>query len=246
MTTMSRHQKNKILVIIPARAGSKRIPGKNIRKFLGQPLIAYTIKQALSLKFVERVIVDTDSPKIAKIARQYGAEVPFLRPAYLAKHTAQVVDSILNLIKKLQEDEGYAPKYVMILQTTSPLREIKDIEECWKLIKSTNATTVLTVCPTHPRLYHLDKDNYIELVNGSEEQSTNTQAWKPGYILNGTFVDIIKTTALLRERRIITKKTKAVVCSKWRSVDLDTPEDWVLAEILYKNKKNIASRIKKI
>ena len=239
-------KKKNILVIIPARSGSKRIPNKNIKKFLGRPLIAYTIEQALSLKFVERVIVDTNSPKIAKIAKQHGAEVPFLRPARLAKDASRVVDNIIYTVKRLQREESYVPTHVMILPTISPLREIQDIEACWKLMKSAKATTVLTICPTHPRLYHLKKNKDIVLVNGSEEQSPNTQDWNPRYILNGCFVYIIKTPALLKEKRIITKKTKAIVCPKWRSVDLDTPEEWVMAEVLYKNKKTITSRIKKI
>lgn len=96
----------------------------------------------------------------------------------------------------------------MILQTTSPLREIKDIKECWKLMRTTNATTVLTVCPTHPKLYHLDKNNNIILVNGSEAQSSNMQAWKSGYILNGCFVYIVKTDALLKEKKGCNQKNK--------------------------------------
>lgn len=239
-------KKKNILIIIPARSGSKRIPNKNIKKFLGKPLIAYTIEQALSLKFVKRIIVDTDSPKIAKIAKQYGAEVPWLRPTYLAQDTSAIVDNVLYLLKRLKKEEGYVPSHVMILQTTSPLREKNDIKNCWKMIQSTNATTVLTVCSTHPMLYHLSRNNDIVLVNGSEKQSPNTQAWEPGYILNGCFVYIIKVPALLKEKRVITKKTKAIICPKWRSVDLDTSEEWVMAEVLYKNKKTIASRIKKI
>lgn len=238
------YKNKKILAIIPARSGSKRIPNKNIRGFLGRPLIAYAIRQALSLKFVDRVIVDTDSPKIAEIAKQYGAEVPWLRPAYLAKDTSRVEHSIIYTLKRLQKKEGYTPTHVMILQTTSPLREIQDIEACWQLMKSSNANTVLTICPTHPKLYHLRKNNDIFLVNGSEKQSNNTQTWPPAYILNGCFVYIVKTPAFLKEKRIITKKTKAVVCPKWRSVDLDTPEEWVMAEMFYKNKNNIKKKIK--
>jgi len=240
----NKNNKKNILVIIPARSGSKRIPNKNIRQFLGKPLIAYTIKQALSLKFVERVIVDTDSPKIAKIARQYGAEVPFLRPAHLAKDTSHIVYSILYALKRLKKEENYVPSYIMILQTTSPLRKIQDIKACWKLMKSTKATTVLTICPTHPRLYYLRKNNDIFLVNGSEKRSSNTQAWPPAYILNGCFVYIMETKSLLEEKLVITKKTKAVICSKWRSIDLDVREDWVIAEILYKNRQLIKKRIK--
>ena len=238
--------KNKILAIIPSRAGSKRIPNKNIKIFLGKPLIAYTIEQALKCPIIDRVIVDTDSPKIATVAKHYGAEVPFLRPAKFANDKAKVVDSLFHLLGRLKKEQGYTPTHVMILQTTSPLRELKDIEDCWNLMKKSDATTVLTVCPTHPRLYYMDKKNNIILANGSEKQSTNMQAWRPAYILNGCFVYIVKTGALLKEKNIITKNTKAVICDKWRSVDLDEPGDWALAELLYKNKNIIASWIKKL
>lgn len=238
--------KSNTLFIIPARSGSVRIPNKNIRKFLGEPLIAYAIKQAVESGINGRVIVDTDSPKIAEIARLYGAEVPFLRPKRLATNSSLVADAIIHLLDRLKKTEKYVPKYIIILQTTSPLRTIKDITQCWKLIKSTDATTVLTVCPTHPKLYYLDKAKNIILVNGSERQSSNVQFWRQAYILNGCAVYIVKTKALLKEKLIVTKKTKAIVCDKWRSIDLDTPEDWVMAELLYKNRESIEASIKKM
>ncbi|MDD5032174.1 MAG: acylneuraminate cytidylyltransferase family protein [Patescibacteria group bacterium] len=238
--------KNTVLAYIPARASSKRIPNKNIRNFLGKPLIVYAIKQALACAFVDRVMVDTDSKKIAKISKKYGAEAPFLRPRHLATDTAKLKDALFHFLARLKKEENYAPDYIMILQTTSPLREKKDILDCWRMAQKIKANTVLTVCPTHPKLYHLDKNNFLKLVNGSEKKSNNTQTWPAGYILNGCFVYIVKTKAFLKEKNIITKNTKAIICDKWRSVDLDTPEEWALAEILYKNKKTIASRIKKI
>ncbi len=244
ITTMD---SKKILAVIPARTGSKRIPNKNIKKFLGRPLIVYAIEQALSCSFIDRVIVDTDSQKIAKIAKKYGAEVPYLRPRHLATDTASINDALLYLLGRLKKEENYIPEYILLLQTTSPLRELKDIENCWNFIKKNSATTVLTVCPTHPQLYHLSRNSGLIMVNNPEKKlKTNTQDWEPAYILNGCFVYIVKTPAFLREKAIITKKTKVVICPKWRSVDLDTPEDWAMAEILYKNKKAIASRIKKI
>lgn len=239
-------KKSKILAYIPAREGSKRIPGKNIKKFAGKPLIAHAIEQALACQIADRVIVDTDSPAIAKIAKKHGAEVPFLRPAELAKDTSKVVDSIIYLLEKLKKNENYVPSHILLLQTTSPLREIEDIQKCWQEAENDpKATTVLTVCPTHPKLYHLDHKNYTVLVNGSEGKTNNTQAWPPAYILNGCFVYIIKTSALLQEKRVITSKTKAVICPKWRSVDLDTPEEWVMAEFLFKHKKYINEQLKK-
>ena len=237
--------KKEILIWIPARGGSKRIPNKNIRNFLGKPLIAYAIEQGLACPIKGRVIVDTDSPKIAEISKKYGAEVPFLRPAHLATDKAQGVDSLIYLLNQLKKQENYQPDYVVILQTTSPLREIEDIKACWKMMRETKAATVLTVCPTHPRLYYLSKHNDIILANGSEADSTNTQAWPPAYILNGCFVYIVKAKAFLKERRVITKNTKAVICPKWRSIDLDNPDDWAMAELVYKNRKKLAKKIKK-
>lgn len=240
-----KHIKPKILAYIPARSGSKRIPGKNTRDFLGQPLIAYAIKQALGCSVVDRVIVDTDSEKTAKIARRYGAEVPFLRPAKLAQDDSKTIDAILYTLDRLEKEQKYVPTHLLILQTTSPLRKPQDILDCWKLMRSTDATTVLTVCPTHPRLFHLSKKQDLIAVNG-KEISTNTQDWPAGYILNGCFVYIIDILTLRKERKIITKKTKAVVYPKWRSVDLDIPEEWVMAEVLYENRIKIEKRIKNI
>jgi len=236
--------KEKILAIIPARSGSKRVPNKNIKDFLGKPLIAYTIEQALASDLIDRVVVDTDSPEIAEIAKKYGAEVPFLRPKELAQDNSLVIDSLMYTINKLKEDEGYEADYLMILQSTSPLREQQDIIDCVNLMKEGGATTVLTVSPTHPKFYHLDENNYTVLVNGSEDAPNNTQTWPKGYLLNGCIVFLTEMKALFEEKKVITKKTRAVISPKWRSVDVDTPEEWVMAEVLYKNKDFIYERLK--
>ncbi|OGE82660.1 MAG: hypothetical protein A2846_03310 [Candidatus Doudnabacteria bacterium RIFCSPHIGHO2_01_FULL_49_9] len=234
----------KILAYIPARAGSTRIRNKNIKKFLGKPLIAYTIEQARSCDFVDRVIVDTDSEKIARIAKKYGAEVPWLRPQKFARDNSKVMDAILHFLARLQREQNYVPDYLMILQTTSPLREQEDILRCWKAMKGSRATSVLTVTPTHPRLYHLSADQYTVLVNGSEVGSSNAQSWPDAYLLNGS-VYIIHLPALLKEKRAITRKNKAVIMPKWRSLDIDIPEEWVMAELFYKHKKQINAQLKK-
>ena len=233
-----------VLAYIPARVGSKRIPNKNIRDFCGKPLIAYAIEQAKAISSISRIIVDTDSPDIAAVAKKYGAEVPFLRPARLAEDDAQIADSILHLLARLKKEEAYEPTHILILQTTSPLREMRDIETCFEMVDKTDASTVLTVAPTHPRLYHLDSESRLVLANKEPVDSTNVQTWPPAYLLNGCFVYLVKTSALLEEKSIITKNTRAVICDKWRSVDLDEPEDWVVAELLCTRKKEIEERIK--
>lgn len=235
----------KILAIIPARSGSTRIRDKNARLFCGKPLIAYTVLQARKNPLIDRVIVDTDSPKIAAIARRFGAETPFLRPKRMATASASVNSAILLLLRRLEKEENYKPTHFALLQVTSPLREQKDINECWKLMLETGATTVLTVCQINPRFFYIGRQKNLILVNRRKDGffDTNTQGWRKSYILNGSFVYIVKTSAFLKEKTVYTKKIKAVVCERWRSVDLDEPEDFVVAEYLYKSKDRLAKRI---
>lgn len=235
-----------VLSFIPARRDSKRIPQKNIRRFCGQPLLAYAIQQSLASPLIDRTIVSTESSEIADIARRYGAEVPWLRPKNLADDLSNVADSIRYTLAQLKKTEGYEPTHLVILQTTSPLRELDDIAKCFKLMKRTGATTVLTIAPTHPKLYHLSANNDLQLVNGSEKKSSITQLWRPGYLLNGCVVYIVAVKAFLREGRVITKKSKAVIMPKWRSIDLDEPEEWAMAEVLYKNRASIQRKINQL
>ena len=148
-------------------------------------------------------------------------------------------------LDKLEKDESYVPTHLFLPQATSPLREVEDIDACWKMMQETDATTVITMTPTHPKLYHLSPEGYTVLVNGSESHSNNTQTWPKAFIPNGAFY-VVEMGALKDERVIITKKTRAVINPKWRSVDLDTPEEWVMAEILYKYKEEVKKRTQEI
>jgi CMP-N,N'-diacetyllegionaminic acid synthase len=230
-----------VLAIIPARAGSKRIRHKNIRHFAGRPLIAHTIEQARSSDVIDRVIVDTDSPELAAVARKYGAEVPFLRPAHLADDHSPVIDSVFHLLGRLNKEENYTPSHILILQTTSPLREVEDIEKCWHLMQSSKATTLVTVCATRPK----PKD--LAWLVGDKVTPTHLAA-NPKKVLYGYngFVFLVETKALLKEKQIITKKTAGVVCSEWRSIDIDVPEEWALAELLFKHKAQFVARLKAV
>ena len=245
---MEKNQKtmNKIknLAIIPARSGSKGIPGKNIKPFHGHPLIAYAIEQARKAKVFDRILVDTDSKQIAEIARQYGAETPFLRPKKLASDTAQVAEVILLLLKRLKEKENYQPDIITLLQTTSPLREIKDIQNCAGAMQNKNTVSVCTICETHHRLYRLAPDGRLILVNQSGHDNQNRQAWPQNFILNGCMVYMIRIAHFLQSKKFVDENTKGIIADKWRSIDLDRPEDWVIAKILFKNKKQIYDGLK--
>lgn len=237
--------KIKNLAIIPARSGSKGILGKNIKPFHGRPLIAHAIEQARKAAIFDRIIVDTDSKKIAEIARQFGAETPFLRPKQLAGDTSQITDAMLLLLKRLKEKENYQPDIITLLQTTSPLREIKDIQNCAKAMQNKKTVSVCTICETHHRLYHLAPDGRLVLVNKPEHENQNRQAWPQNYILNGCMIYMIRTDQFLKTGKFVDENTKGIIANKWRSVDLDCPEDWIIAEILFKNKKQIYDRLKR-
>jgi len=238
-------EKLRILAYIPARSGSKRIPNKNIKNFCGKPLIAHTILRALKNSSIDRVIVDTDSAKIARIGKKYGAWVPFLRPQYLAKDTSQLIDSVLYVLDKLRRESNYRPDYVMLLQATSPLCDQKDINGCIDLAMKENSESVATVCETEPLFFTMKKNLTLSLANMSKFRSTNSQQLPKGYMLNGN-VFLIKTEVLLKEKKFFTDNARSVITPKLRSIDIDTPEDWVMAELLYKNSLKIKKRISTI
>ncbi|HEY4484412.1 MAG TPA: acylneuraminate cytidylyltransferase family protein [Candidatus Paceibacterota bacterium] len=236
--------KKKNLAIIPARSGSKGIPNKNIRIFAGKPLIWHAIYQAHKSNLFDKVIVDTNDREIAEIAIKGGAEVPFLRPAHLATDTAKIADSVELLLHRLDKKFNYKPEIFCLLQTTSPLREVDDIKTCYKEIIKPNVKLLCTICETHPRLYNRDSKGKIYLVNKQNSNSTNRQAWPKGYIENGAMVYMLKTDFFLKHKKFVTKDTVGVIMPRWRSIDLDHVEDWILAETLYKHRSKIKQKFK--
>ncbi len=135
----------KILAIIPGRGDSKGIPSKNIQKLGELPLIAHTIRSAKKSTKVNRIIVSTDNKKIAKIAREYGADVPFLRPKKFSRDSSSTLDVVQHTIHYLQKVENYTPDIITILLPTSPFRSPDLIDKSIKLLKKTNATSVVSV-----------------------------------------------------------------------------------------------------
>lgn len=127
-------EEKKVLAVIPARAGSKSVPGKNIRMIGGKPMLAHSIAHGQQSKYINRIIVSTDSEKYAKIARSYGAEVPFLRPDEYATDTALDYDVFFHALSWLQEKEGYVPDVVVQLRPTYPVRDVRDIDHMIEIL----------------------------------------------------------------------------------------------------------------
>lgn len=233
-----------ILAVIPARGGSKGIPNKNIRVFAGKPLIAHTIGQAKLSKCISRIIVSTESEHVAAIARRHGAEVPFLRPKYLAEDKSLVVDAIVNLLEKLKKDENYSPDLLVLLQPTSPLRQPNDIDNVVDLLLRRRTNAALSVCRTEQLVFTKDKLDRLHLEsNPAFLKSTNRQQLPPTYRFDGCTVYVIKPKVLLREKTFFPKSTCAYVMPRWRVVDLDEPEDFIAGEIIFNKRQAISKAL---
>lgn len=226
-----------MLAIIPARSGSKGIPRKNITLVAGKPLIAYTILTALKTGHLERVIVSTDSPKIASIARSFGAKVPFLRPASLAKDETPGILPILHALHWLEENEGYRPCYVICLQPTSPLRAVEDIENVIRIAEAKKAESLISVSPAKDHPYwmkKMDRKGRLRDFIALNRPIPRRQVLPRIYALNGA-IYLARREVLLNRRTWYTKRTYAYVMPCERSLDIDTPWDLHLADLILRN-----------
>lgn len=233
------------LAIIPARGGSKGIPGKNIRSFCGKPLIAYTIEAAKQSHHLSRVIVSTDSEEIARISRERGAEVPFLRPPELAADTSKIIDAVRHLLAKLRADEGYAPDCTVLLQPTSPLRTAADIDTTIELLLAREADSAITVSPVEPRVFIKRETGELELQSDRTFlRSTNRQELTRTVAENGSMVYVNRTATLLSTGNFLGGKLVGVEIPRWRGVDLDEPQDFVLGELVCEHRARIEAALR--
>ncbi|ANV86374.1 cytidylyltransferase domain-containing protein [Picosynechococcus sp. PCC 7117] len=226
------------LIIIPARAASKRIPGKNIRNLAGKPLIAWTIELAISLD--NRVLVSTDSPEIAKISSQYGAEVPFLRPAELALDKTPDLPVCLHTLDFLKEKENYIPDMVVWLRPTSPLRIPEDVKQCIEKLKNHDADCIRSVCKVNHHPYwmksFIDENRLVPFLEGKDEREYyQSQKLPPVYRLNGA-VDVIRTKFIRQNKMLYGGDMQGYLMPENRSIDIDSELDFTIAEVLIRER----------
>lgn len=227
----------RILAIIPARGGSKGIPHKNIVNLNGKPLIAYSIQTALNSKVFDRVVVSTDSRKIARVSKSLGAEVPFLRPPHLAQDQTPGISPILHALRWLEKKEAYHPDYVMCLQPTSPLRITEDIKKATRLARRKRADSVISVSPARQHPYwmkKIDKKGKCSDLIFLNRPLLRRQSLPPVYALNGS-IYLARREVLLHHRTWYTKRTYAYVMPYERSLDIDTPWDLYLADLILRD-----------
>ena len=225
-----------VIALIPARGGSKGIPRKNLAPLAGKPLIAWTIEAALGSKNVRRVIVSTDDPEIAKVARQHGAEVPFLRPPDLAADEAGALGVALHALDWLGENAGEEPEYLLLLQPTSPLRMTADIDAAIDLARTRGADAVLGVCEAEPHPFlarRVDESGVLSDFIPLAEKPVRRQDFPEAYVLNGALY-LNRSASLRASRTFQPPGALALVMPRERSLDIDTPLDLRLAEALLK------------
>ncbi len=218
----------RVLAVIPARGGSKEVPGKNIRDAGGKPLIAWTIEAARASTRIDRAVFSSDDAEIIRVARQHGADVPFVREARLADDRAPMQDVVLDALARCP---GY--EWVVLLQPTSPLRTAADIDGAIDRCVAMKAPSCVTVCEARESpfwMYKLTADARLEPLMGSEAPGQR-QDLPPAYLLNGA-VYVARVEWLRRERNFVTAETVAYVMPASRSLDIDTEADFHLLQFL--------------
>ena len=222
-----------MVALVPARGGSKGLPGKNLRPLAGKPLIAHTVAAAKAAKLVRRVVVSTDSPEIAAAAVASGAENPFLRPAELATDTALAIDNYVYTAARLEES-GEDMSHFVVLLPTSPLRTSADIDAAISLFWDRGADSVISYYEApHPVQWHkyLDEGGVLRDYLPQTAGLRNRQDERKAYLPNGAIY--VFRHELLRDRRVYyTDRSYPYVMPRSRSIDIDTLEDFEYAEFL--------------
>lgn len=227
----------KILGLIPAREGSKGIPGKNIRTLGHQPLIAFTIKDGLEANYLNKLAVSTDSEKIAEVARHHGVEVPFIRPKELAQDHTPSIDVVLHAIDFF-EQKGELFDAICLLQPTSPFKPKGFIDDCVQKFLETNADSLISVLEV-PHEYNphwtfeMDFDGNLSIATGEQTLIPRRQELPKAFHRDGSVY--ISKVSLIKEKKVLVGgKTVGIISDKSYYANLDTLEDWQKAEITYK------------
>lgn len=229
----------KNIAIIPARGGSKRIPGKNIKSFCGKPIIGYSIETALETKLFERIIVSTDDDEIAKIALEKGADVPFKRPPELSDDYATTIEVVKHAIHWLNKNDTIYD-YACCIYATAPFIRDSDLKKSYDLLRENSDINFSFPITTFPssifRALKLTPNNRVKMF-WPEHLNTRTQDLKEAYHDVGQFY-WGKTQAFLKHNSIFKEDSRPVVIPRYLAQDIDTIEDWMQAELVFKSLHN--------
>lgn len=229
-------KKLNILAIIPARAGSKRIYKKNLKKLQSKPLIAWTIEEAINSNVFSRIIVSTDSEEIAKIALHSGAEVPFMRPEEYSHDTASSTSVVEHAINYLSQKEGQYFDVIVLLQPSSPFRTSKHITEAVNLFIKNNAEAVVSVCLDEHKYSIGELPDNMSISDVIKDNKINFLSNLKSYRLNGA-IYICKTNSFMEEKSFfISQNSFAYEMDFISSIDIDEMIDLFFAEAILKER----------
>lgn len=226
----------KTIAVIPARGGSKGIPGKNIKYIGGQSLVTYSIKAALETKCIDRVIVSTDDQAIADIAKASGAEVVF-RPSEISGDFASSESALLHALQVLNEEEGYKPEILVFLQCTSPLTLTEDIEGTIQALLVGNADTSFAAAPFHYFIWSRTEDGCAEGINHDKKNRAMRQQ-REGQFIEAGAVYAMRVEGFLKEKHRFFGKTVLYEIPEERCFEIDEPVDLLIAEQMIKERCN--------
>jgi CMP-N,N'-diacetyllegionaminic acid synthase len=228
----------KALAIVPARGGSKGLPGKNIRPMCGKPLIAWTIEQAAKSLLLDDVLVSTDSQEIAAVARRYGGNVPFLRPASLAGDHSSTYDVIRHALDYCEQSNGVRYDYVVLLEPTSPLRADDDIDRMLAALSvaSEDFDAIVSVGQVdhHPSIMKRITDRRVEPFAAELVQASRRQDNCPAYFPFGVAY-IAKTDALLAENTFYGRRCMSFEINRYQNYEIDDIYDFLCVEAVMKH-----------
>jgi CMP-N-acetylneuraminic acid synthetase len=226
--------KRNILAMIPARGGSKGIPGKNIRKFAGKPLLVHSVEAALNCPLITRTVVSTDDDEIAEISKTHGAQV-IKRPDELAADASLVIDAMRYTVRKVEE-AGEQVEFVILLEPTSPFRRMEDIEKCLQLLIEDKADSVATFTPSDispNRLWRVTDEVVEPYIEGAVPWLPRQKQPK-AFELTGQMYALSKKILFEQEDSIslLLGRVSAVITPKETALDIDTELDFIVAETI--------------
>jgi len=225
----------KVLGVIPARGGSKGVRKKNIKPLRGKPLIAYTIEAGLGATGLTHCMVSTDNEEIAQVSREWGVEVPFIRPAELATDSAKAIPVVRHALMEMEKQYAVTYDAVMMLQPTTPFRTSRDIEQAIELLDQTGADSVISVVDVeghHPaRMKYLRDGRLIDPDFCESYENQARQELEPMYLRNG-MIYLTRREVLLQDS-FKGEDCRALIVESERSVNIDTPLDFAYAEFLF-------------
>lgn len=225
----------KILAVVPARSGSKGLPGKNIRMLHGRPLLAWSIEQGLRSRYIDELLVSTDSEKIAEIARKYGASTPFLRPSDLAADDSPISDTIIHTLDRYN-DMGKGYDYVALLEPTSPLRKADDLDNAIALFaENTWAETLVSVGEVHMEhpliVKKLDSQGLVIPYMETSAKIFQRQQADKAYFPYGV-IYIGKISIYTEKKTFYTQQTIPYFIERWQGYEIDDEIDFSIVEMI--------------